>query len=176
MRISAIQNNNINSCPCFRMRIVPSDSVKYAVLTSRNLMDSLSKEQNREFVQNFCDSLARVLKSKQAEMVGVHTYRGFYGLVGDVCVQEYDKAWTKKTVLELTSIQENEHKFGNMMYSQEGGNAMRALIEYAKTIKDVSEQKLNLTDKELQHYAYKAIGEDLHNGLREFNYPEAGCV
>ncbi len=176
MRINAVQNNNFNTHPSFRMRIMPSDSVKYAVLTSRNLMGPLSKNKNRTFVQEFCNSIARILKSEKANVVGINADRGFDGLVGNIRVEEYDNKWHRKDVLNLTSIQKDEHKYGDMMYSQEGGNAMRALIEYAKTITDVPEQKLQLTDKKLQHYAYKALGEDLHNSMWGFNYPEAGLV
>ena len=47
---------------------------------------------------------------------------------------------------------------------------MRTLIEYAKTIKDVPEQKLNLNDKELTHYAYNLLKDDLHKSIGGFSY------
>ena len=175
MRINAIQNNNVNLHPNFKMKIMPSESVKYAVLTSRNLMVT-DKGQNKDFVKEFCNSLARILKSNQADRIWATCMRSCQKEVAPSYVKEYYTNGKSKEVLWLDSIQEKEHSYGNMMYSQEGGNMMRTLISYAKTIKDVPEQKLNLTDDELTHYAYKILGNDLHNSVWGFNYPEAGSV
>jgi len=161
--------------PIFKMKIMPSESVKYAVLTSRNLM-VMDKGQNKEFVQEFCNSLAKILKSNQADRIWATCMKSIPKVVAPSYVKEYYTNGKSKEVLWLDSIQKEEHSYGNMMYSQEGGNIMRTLIEYAKTIKDVPEQKLNLTDNELTHYAYKTIGKDLQNSIGGFYYPEAGRV
>ena len=171
MKINAI-NNNYNATPGFQMRITPSDSLKYAVLTSRDLIQSPHFcEEHKGFVQDFCNSLTRILKSNQAERIWTTVCRGTSNEVAPSYVKEYYKKGKPKDVLWLQSIQKDEHKYGHMMYSQEGGNMMRTLIEYAKTIKDVPEQKLNLKDdEELAHYAYNALKEDLHNSVGGFYY------
>ena len=172
MRINAIQTGNQKQHTNFKMKITASESVKYAVLTSRELMEPCYKEQNRGFVQEFCNSLARILKSNQAERVWITTQMGSYDRVAPSIVDETYKSGKTKRILWLDSIQKKEHKYGGMLYSQEGGNIMRTIIEYAKTIKDVPEQKIKLKDKELKHYAYKLIGKDLHDSVWGFEYPE----
>lgn len=170
MQVQRIQNNNYN--PQFKMKIVASESVKNAVLTSRDLIQSpYFYESHRGFVQEFCDSLTRILKSNKAERIWATVCRSTYDKIAPSYVQEYYKKGKPKQVLSLPSIQKNEHKYGNMMYSQEGGNMMRTLIEYAKTIKDVPEQKLEIKDdNELAHYAYNLLKEDLHNSIGGFYY------
>ena len=171
MQVQRIQNNNFN--PQFCMKITPSDSVKYAVLTARDLMESpLYCEVHRDFVQEFCNSLARILKSNQAERIWATVCRGTSKEVAPSYVEEYYKKGKPKHVLSLPSIQKDEHSDGHTMYSQEGGNMMRTLIEYAKTIKDVPEQKIDFKDDyELTHYAYKSLAKDLHNSITGFYYP-----
>lgn len=176
MRINAIQTSNQKQHPNFKMKIIPSSSVKSAVLTSRELMGPMHKTQNRGFVQEFCNSLLRITKSKQAESIWATMCTGDGERVSPCFVEELYKNGKSKKVLWLDSLQEKEHKFGSMLYSQEGGNIMLTLIKYAKMIKDVPEQNLKLKDKELKHYAYKLLGKDLHNSTGGFNYPEAGCV
>ena len=168
MQVQKIQNNNYNTA--FKIRIMPSDSIKYAVLTSRDLMGPLFKEEHRGFVQDFCNSLARILKSNQAERIWATVCRGTSKEVAPSYVEEYYKKGKPKHVLTLPSIQKNEHSYGHMMYSQEGGNMMRTLIEYAKTIKDVPEQKLNLKNDELKHYAYNSLKEELYHSIGGFYY------
>ena len=167
MQVQKVQNNYNTA---FKMRIAPSESVKYAVLTSRDLMGPLFKEEHRGFVQEFCNSLTRILKSNQAERIWATVCRGYSYEVAPSHVEEYYAKGKSKAVLSLPSIQKNEHSYGHMMYSQEGGNMMRTLIEYAKTIKDVPEQKLNLNDKELTHYAYNLLKDDLHKSIGGFSY------
>ena len=170
MRIYAIQNNNQISHPNFKMKITPSESVKHAVLTSRDLMEAMNKEQNREFVLEFCKSLVKILKSNQADRIWATMCRGGSEEMPPSYVKEHYTNGKSKEVLWLDSIQKSEHKYGHMMYSQEGGNTMRLLIEYAKSIKDVPEQNLELTDEELTHYAYKLLGKDLHDSIGGFYY------
>ena len=169
MRINTIQNHSLNSNTNFKMKILPNVSVKNAVLTSRELMWN-PKEQDREFVQEFCSSLVRILKSNQADRIWTTTCVEPGDKIGASYVKEIYQNGESKEVLWLKSIQEQKYRFGHMGYSQEGGNIMRTLIKYAQTIKDVPEQRLNLTDEELTDYAYKLIGEDLHNSIGGFYY------
>ena len=172
-RINTIQNRNTN----FKMKISTSEPVKYAVWTARDLMGPLYKEQNRDFVQEFCNGLVRILKSKQADRIWPEiSGPNNYDRVGSPFVEEIYKSGKSKRVLWLDGIQEKEHRYGSMIYSQEGGNMMRTLIEYSKMIKDVPKQKLNLTDEQLKHYAYSVLGKDLHSSTWGFEYPEAGRV
>lgn len=171
MQVQKLQTNNYN--PQFKMKILPTESVKYAVLTSRNMIESPNYyDTHRGFVRTFCNSLARILKSKQAERIWASVCRGSRNEMTPSYVEEYYKTGESKHVLSLNSIQENEHRYGDMAYSQEGGNMMRTLIEYSKTIKDVPEQNLNLkTDAELANYAYDVLKEDLHNDITGFYNP-----
>ena len=169
MRINAV-NNNPKLNTCFKMRIIPSESVKYAVLTSHDLMRPLYKEQNKDFVREFSNSLARILKSNQADSIWATVCRGYNNLVAPSYVKEQYNSCDAKEVLRLDSIQKNEHKYGHMMYSQEGGNMMRTLIEYAKTIKDIPEQNLDLTDEELENYAFENLKDELQNSIGGFYY------
>lgn len=172
MRINAIHIYNHNSNQNFKMKILPSESVKDAVKTSMDLMGPVYKEENREFVREFCNSLARILKSDQAERIWTTICKGYVGMTAPSYVEEHYKNGESKRVLELDSIQKEEYKFGGgMMYAQEGGNMMRTLIEYSKTIKDVPEQELELTDDELKHYAFNSMQDILVNSIGGFFHP-----
>ena len=78
MRINSIQSYNNNSNPNFGLNFYPTQSLQHAIYESRDLMTPvLYTEKNRKFLQKFCNSLAKIKKSKKADSISLY-YSDFY--------------------------------------------------------------------------------------------------
>ena len=162
MQVQRIENN-FNSNPAHKMRILQSNSIKYATLTARDLIESyLYYSTHRNFVQEFCNSIAKILKSNKACGIWATIKKRNQDRTAFGYVQEFYSTEDPKYVMRLNSIPKNEHDFGQKEYSQEGGNMMRLLIEYAKTIDDVPEENLKLNDWGLASFAQETLEKEFH--------------
>lgn len=152
MQINNIQSYNNSSKPSFGMKIFPSQPLRHAVYVSRDLMDSpIYSKSNEKFLRKFYDSLIRIKKSKQADFLSIYQNKN-----GDKCIiTEYLNAanYGEKAhnIVTLNCKKTNDKSFGRFLHFDSGANAMKALIKYAKTIKDVPEQKLNLKKRRIKN-------------------------
>lgn len=158
MRVNNIQTYNNNSKPSFGIGFYPSQSLRYAVYTSRDLMEpTIYSKENERFLRKFYNSLAKIIKSKKADYISVkHDKKN--NLIYITEVSDNSKYGEKcKEVLSLNCKQTKNNKFGKFFHTDKGANAMKALIKYAKTIKDVPNQNLKLKQEDLRTHGYNTL-------------------
>ena len=171
MRINSIQSYNNNSNPNFGLNFYPTQSLQHAIYESRDLMTPvLYTEKNRKFLQKFCNSLAKIKKSKKADSISLY-YSDFYK---KYIVIEYTKNPNNvKKCEDVVTFDRRKAKndgLGKYFHSDDGASAMKTLIKYAKTITDVPRQRLKLSKEELQKYPYEALLKDYENSVWQLYY------
>lgn len=162
MQINKIQDYKSTFNPNFGIKFYTSQPLKHAIYESRDILLNPEYEKEKtKFLQKFCNSLARIIKSKKAEYISL-----YYSKNSNKCIiTEFPE---NKDVLVLNCNKTKNNKIGRYFHSDSGANAMKALIKYAKTIKDVPPQKVS--DNDLSSYPYRMLEKAFEDSLENIYF------
>ena len=167
MRVNNIQYYN-NQKQSFGMKFFPTHSLNNAIYEVRDLVDSSSySNENRKFLKTFCSSLAKIINSKKADYISVN-YHKYNNKV--IVYETFANVKGSNEAVTLDCSKTKNKMFCRFLRSDDGANAMKALIKYAKTIKDVKTPKLNLTDKQMRIFPYEKLMNDYENSLEKLYF------